>query len=270
MRDKGIGEKGFVPKKTGSARKKTGFTLIELLVAVGIATIVALALGATFTGGIKIYESIKIRDDIRGDILICLEKMEKDIRGMLALSEITFSGEPKQLTFAGIVDSAPGSVTYSLDEKKENLIRIEKKYPQALAQNDTGEIKRKRLIPAKDVAFKYFIYEAELESYEWVNSWAPEEEAEPDKDGEEKIEIDGEEETADEEEAAGEEAVEEEDKDRIPLGVSIELVYENAGSELTRTRTIFIPMAVSQHWARLVSAKEKEKQKGEESETVSP
>jgi len=227
---------------------------------------IALAVGATFAGGLKIYNSIESRGGARTDVLLGLEKMERDLRSMLALSDITFNGGPKNITFAGIVNSSLGSVTYYLDEKKENLIRKEANYPQALAEGDTGEIAREKLIPVKDIAFTYFIYDAGLESYEWTDSWVPESALEKE------VKTEGEEETKDEgglsaeaeRESSSVKAEGTGDEDKIPLGVKIELSYEDGGKDVTRARTVFMPVAVSRHMAMLAKQREEEAEESEE------
>ena len=247
---RGLAGKRVNPPTRQPANPPTGkgFTLIELLVAASIAAIIALAVGATFAGGLKVYRSIEGRGGARTDVLLCLEKMEGDLRSMLALSDITFNGGPKKITFAGIVNSSLGSVTYYLDEKGENLIRKEENYPQALAEGDTGEIIREKLISVKDISFTYFIYNADLKDYEWTDSWMPEfalEEGTTDEGGE----------TEDEEETEDE---------RTPLGVKIELSYEDRGKDVTRTRTVFMPVAVSRHMAMLAKQREEKAKEDEE------
>jgi len=244
-------------------RSRRGFTLIELLVAVGIAAMIALALGATFAAGLKIYRSIKLRGGARTDILLSLEKMEMDLRSMLPLSDITFDGGPNRITFAGIIketdkkgneNRALGNITYYLDGSKKDLIREERNYSRALSGSDRGKITRRELITIKDIVFTYFIYDTELETYKWVNAWVPE--AAPLEETE----------TEGEEGVSATEEPEEEDKAKIPLGVKIELLYEDGDKELTRARTVFIPSAASRHLARLAAAREKEKKEAEESE----
>lgn len=247
-----------------------GFTLIELLVAAAIAAIIALVVGATFAGGLKIYKNVEGRGGARTDVLLCLEKMEGDLRSMLALSSVTFNGEPKNITFASIIKETDskgnknrtlGSVTYCLDEKKENLIRKEKNYSQALTEGDTGEIAKEKLISVTDITFTYFIYDADLESYEWINSWMPESVLG------EKLETEDEEKGDEVEEdvlAVKElENEKEENKDKIPLGVKIELIYKDRSKDMTRTRTVFMPTAVSRHLARLAAIKEQKEEEAE-------
>jgi len=259
--------------RRNNANTQHGFTLIELLITAAITAIIALAIGATFAGGLKIYKSVEGHGGTRTDILLCLEKMERDFRSMLALSDITFNGESKNITFASIVKETDskgnknptlGSVTYYIDEKKENLIRQEKNYPQALAESDTGEITLEKMVSVKDIIFTYFVYDADLESYEWINSWMPELTLEEEMETE--SEEEAEEETGDTQ-AAEELEEEEEDEDKIPLSVKIELIYEDKGKDVTRTRTVFMPMAISQHLAHLAAAKEKEKEEAESEES---
>lgn len=259
--------------RRNNANAQNGFTLIELLITAAITAIIALAIGATFAGGLKIYKSVKDHGGTRTDILLYLEKMERDFRSMLALSDITFNGESKNITFASIVKETDnkgnknptlGSVTYYIDEKKENLIREEKNYPQALAESDIGEIAIEKMVSVKDIVFTYFVYDADLESYEWIDSWIPELTLE------EEVETESEEEAEEEtEDTQAEEELEKEegeDEDKIPLCVKIELIYEDKGKDVTRTRTVFMPMAASQHLAHLAAAKEKKEAESEESE----
>jgi len=255
---------------------RRGFTLIELLITAAITAIVALAIGATFAGGIKIYKSIEGRGGARTDVLLSLEKMEMDLRSMLALSDITFNGGSKSITFASIVretdsegneNRALGSVTYCLDEKNENLIRKEKNYSQALVENDAGEIAQEKLISVKDVTFTYFIYDADFESYEWIDSWMPEsmlgEEAEDEGEEEIKEEIEEAPPVVDAEESENEK----EDEAKIPLGIKIELTYEDGGKDVTRTRTIFMPTAISWQLAHLAEEKKQKKEEVESEES---
>lgn len=219
---------------------KKGFTLIELLIAATLAAIVGIAILAVFSGGINVFTKLRSYSDVRKDMLFSLEKVEKDLRSASNISEIEFKGEAARITFPALVSS----ISYYLDNGTHSLVREEKDYSAAISMEPQDGVKTP-LIYLSDIKFHYYYYDPKAERYLWNDSWA----REKDETGTAASKLG----TADDKEKKL--------KANTPLGVKIELQYDEKGKSFTIERTVFFPLAVSLRIAEAVSRKE-DKSKG--------
>lgn len=199
-----------------------GFTLIELLITIGILGSIGLVIIASFAGGFKVYEKIRTLQGTKTDILLSLEKMERDIRGALNFSEINFIGDEKITSFSGLVrtkksktgqEISLGRILYYVKGREKSLVREEQSYSKNTSEIKKGRGSLKTLAFVDGVNFSYYYFNQEDEKYEWKDSWGSKEEPE--------------------------------DKNKIPLGVKIKIKYKDSNESITLSRTVLIPMAVS-------------------------
>ena len=88
-----------------------GFSLIELVIVSSLLVLVSLAVFSVFSGGLKIYRRAQSYQGEKADILIFLEKMERELRNTFNYSAVNFIGDPEKISFPGIVkkiDAAGG------------------------------------------------------------------------------------------------------------------------------------------------------------------
>jgi len=211
---------------------KRAFTLIEVLVAATIAVVVAMAIMAVFAAGIKVYERLRDYSDARVDILLSLEMAEKDLRSALNMPEIKFKGEANRVTFPGrAAGGYPGSVSYYVDDGR--LVKEEKDYSAATSLEDSGKGAITAFAAADGIKFSYYDYDPEAKTYLWKDEWASEGEAG-------KLGV-----------AASQLGVVKSDKKdkeikiNTPLGIKMEIRYNNRGESSVLKRTVFFPSAVS-------------------------
>jgi len=214
---------------------KRGFTLVELLITTTILAIIAVAVISTFAGGLKVYERAQVYGGAQADVLISLEKMERDLRNVLDFSRIDFNGSAKEISFGGLIRTVDskgnqsvslGRIFYYFDAMKKELITEEQDYSDAVTAIKKGRGKIKSLAPIEDIKFSYYYSDRDTYAYGWKGSWEVEE-------------------TKDEEQKA-----KDEEEDRIPLGVKIEVAFKDGKRIAKLNRTVFIPIAVSKHKAR--------------------
>jgi len=221
---------------------RAGFTLIELLITASIMGIIAFTVISTFASGLNVYTRMRDYSGAQVDVLLALEKMEKELRNLFDFSQIAFEGGREKLSFAGLVSaegdgenacSQLGRVTYYFNGGKGELIRKQQNYAQAVSKRTLREVSSETLANVKDVDFSYYSYDSENKEYIWLDSWEAEEGDEEEKD-----------------EESFEEDAEDEENPSLPLAVKIEMTFKNRERALTLTRTVFIPLAVSRHKQR--------------------
>jgi len=201
---------------------KKGFTLVELLITASILMIVGLTIISAFAGGVKTYERVRAFEGARTDIVLLLEKMERDIRNIPKVSTIDFYGRRDCVSFAGIIpiiDSGGkrsvslGRVLYYYDSPRKAVVREEQDYGRGLLDVRKGRGSIRKLASAEDVRFRYYCYDPEFEEYTWKDNWEPAEETE-------------------------EEQVEESE---ILTGVKVKVSFNCRGKETALERTVFMP-----------------------------
>lgn len=228
-------------------RRVKGFTLIELMLVAALLAILGLAVAATFAGGLKIFNRMENYTAVKADILLSLERMERDMRSTFPVKGIGFIGEAKRMTFPailrtfsakGLAEESLGSVSYYRDDARGAgvLSREEKAYVQAVNKEGYRHGEMTELAPIEDIHFQYFSYDAEAETYSWVDRWDKSEKKEEEQREEAKA-------------PKGVIALEDRPEE-LPLGVKIMIRYADGDKPLTLSRTIFIKTAVSLNLAK--------------------
>ena len=219
---------------------RRSFTLIELLITAAIMALVSLAILSVFAGGINVYGRLRSYSNVRKDILLSLERVEKDLRSACNISEIKFNGESSRITFpalvnanpsSGIREPSPGSISYYVDAYEHYLVSEAMDYSAATAK-EPGKGAVTQLVSADKVKFSYYYYDPESEAYMWGDKWTN---------------ISPEEKTG----VAASSKI----KANTPLGVKIEMQYADRGKSFTLYRTVFFPLAVSLRLAAVESEK---------------
>ena len=191
-----------------------GFTLIELLITTSILGMIAVAIFATFASGLNVYERVQTYGGVQSDVLLSLEKMERDLRSVFSLSGIDFNGDTKKVTFAGLIKKLDaegkknvslGKISYYFDNETGTLVKEEQNYPEAISEIGTGESNFKALAFIEDINFSYYYFNSGMQAYDWKSSWG-----------------------------AGE---------GIPSGVKVEVTFKDGKRDVKLDRTVLIPVA---------------------------
>jgi prepilin-type N-terminal cleavage/methylation domain-containing protein len=223
--------------EAAGVRMKKGFTLIEVLITASIMALVAVAILSVFAAGLKVYERVRKYSDIRTDILFSLEKMEKDLRSLPNIPQIDFKAQPGLITFPAVVHANPdnqneislGSISYYVDDSSHYLVKDEKDYSAATAE-EPGEGIVTNLVYVNSLKFTYYFYDEKAKAFYWAESWKEDKE---------------------------ENKTKRKPVVHTPLGVKIEVSYDDNGESNTLTRTIYFPLAVSLYNAELASEKKR-------------
>jgi len=197
---------------------RRGFTLVELLVTSFILGVISVGIIASFASGLKVYEKVQNYMGSRADVLLALERIERDLRNIVNSSVVEFIGENELISFASVTDDGSlGRVLYYVKGARDMFTREEQGYKLATEMKlRKGKGKVKKLVSVRDIDFTYYYYDKEDEEYKWVEVWDPEE------NGDE-----------------GEEISEDE---RVPLGVRLEMTFIEGRERITLTRTVLVPV----------------------------
>jgi len=197
---------------------RRGFTLVELLVTSFILGVISVGIIASFASGLKVYEKVQNYMGSRADVLLALERIERDLRNIVNSSVVEFIGENELISFASVTDDGSlGRVLYYVKGARDMFTREEQGYKLATEMKlRKGKGKVKKLVSVRDIDFTFYYYDKEDKEYKWVELWDPEE------NGDE-----------------GEEISEDE---RVPLGVRLELTFIEGRERITLTRTVLVPV----------------------------
>ena len=80
-----------------------GFTLVELLIVASILGMVALAVLSSFDAGFRTFAHIQTFGGTQADVLLAMERFERDVKNAFRLSEITFDGGTKEISFPTVL-----------------------------------------------------------------------------------------------------------------------------------------------------------------------
>ena len=232
-------------------QRKKAFTLIELLITTALMSLVSIAIISVFAAGINVYSRTRNYSNARADILFCLEKMERDLRNVCSITGIDFVGEPTKVTFPS---TGPGSTSYYIDNSSHYLVSEERDFSAATAM-EPPKGKVTSLVYAVGVKFSYYYFDPKTASYYWKDAWVKEKEDE--KPGVDASKLGAQKAT----EAPGKEKL----RVNTPLGIKVEIRYDDHPGSAVLERTVFFPIAVSLHFAQAASEK-KEKEKAKEKE----
>ncbi len=151
-------------------KSSKGFTLMEMiLVAVLIASVGA-AVFSAFNNGLKLWAKGVVLDH-QGDTAIALEKISDDIRLIIPVGNILFSGTEMRMAFPaivltpadrkssrsgeGIVDQI-GAVEYRFDPAEGKIIRRQANYGQALKKQwGQDQVIASNI---EEAVFRYYFY----------------------------------------------------------------------------------------------------------------
>ena len=240
-------------------RDKRGFTLVELMIAAAIMSIIGLVIVSTFAGGLNVYYRMRSYSTVKADVLLALEKMERDIRNTSAFTGIDFIGTSRSITFPALIRSygaagAPrmsvGSVSYFIDDRlnKRELAREEKDYSASSMREEGAKRAVVGIAAIEEINFEYYTYDPLSNSYSWKASWDLREERE-------KKEREG------EENPPKKSTLLKDRPEEIPLGVRVKLGYNDGGKKFMLSRAIFIEPAVSLNLAKAGAAEKADKLK---------
>jgi len=148
--------------------KNRAFTLMEILLVSVLFALISLAVFNSFSNGFKLWARGQ-HLIVEGDIAILLDKMDEDLRGVVTISGIPFTGSSAQLSFPAIIlaptdqngsrskegtGSQIGAVQYSFDPAEKRVFRRQATYGQALKSQWSQPVEVASLI--EDMTMRYY------------------------------------------------------------------------------------------------------------------
>ncbi|OGX24720.1 MAG: hypothetical protein A2787_01955 [Omnitrophica WOR_2 bacterium RIFCSPHIGHO2_01_FULL_48_9] len=149
-------------------QKSFGFTLIEILLVVSLMAMVGLSIYSAFANGLKVWDRGK-NLNAQEDIMIFFDRIGAELRNSFRFSKVPFYGRSQRVVFPTMVKVLPdpkmnpeensyisqiGKVEYEFDVVKDQLIRREASYGQAI-QGRFSE-KGAALRGIRNIEFKYY------------------------------------------------------------------------------------------------------------------
>ncbi|MFA5148255.1 MAG: type II secretion system protein [Candidatus Omnitrophota bacterium] len=154
-------------------KRNKAFTTVELLVAVCISSMMAYAAYSTLSGGLNAYKRIKNFAGSQTDVLLALEKIERDLSSTFPISGIEFKGIASRVSFPGVSGAAGPvvNIAYYFDTATGNLIREEQAYACAITKSEGAGITTAELSPLQELGFSFCYYDEGRETCEWKDTW---------------------------------------------------------------------------------------------------
>jgi hypothetical protein len=186
-----------------------------MLVVSAIMVVISMAIYATLSNGIKIWE--RTQETIAGeDLNIFFDRFSRDLRNAFAFEDIPFSGGRDSVAFATLVQSARlknrtvGQVVYFYDGQGDILKKEERDFSHVFKEEE-GVVKQ-ALDDVRSLKFAYYFYDTLTKEYSWLEEWS-------EKDAREKRLA------------------------PLPLAVRMSLELNNGDKDVYFTRTVNIPVS---------------------------
>ena len=156
-------------------KKSKGFTLIELVVVVISMVVIAFAIYATLSSGLKIWQKVS-REASQEDVNIFFEKFTQDLHNGIIYKGIDFSGAEDNFELPTLVMSrrlkarSVGKTKYVYDKDKGVIRRY--LFDFSYLYDSEGIEAQELLRGVKSLKFQYYIYDAGGKTYLWQDEWA--------------------------------------------------------------------------------------------------
>ena len=191
---------------------KKGFTLIEMLIVLAMLSLIGLAIFATLSNGIRIWQRLNQAVG-QEDINILFDRIARELRNTFEFSTIKFQGEEDKVAFATFIttpgsyqpqETGIGQAIYYYNKTSRQLTREKRNYTQIF--KGEGGTKEELLKDIDSLKLSYYFHDEERREYLWQEAWH---------------------------------------REGLPLAVRIELELHNGSQNKKITQTINIPIAQS-------------------------
>ncbi|MCX5698127.1 MAG: prepilin-type N-terminal cleavage/methylation domain-containing protein [Candidatus Omnitrophica bacterium] len=155
---------------------RKAFTLVELLIAVGIFSVVSIAIYSTFSSGAAVLRRIKNTDLTQQRILLKTERLSRELRQQPACRKQLFQGDKTKISFCANLDNFPHRLTYYFDSSALALKRVADKLDAII--DEGGNLDPELHSPAviflpkvKEASFSYLYLDLTKDAYLWTDQW---------------------------------------------------------------------------------------------------
>jgi prepilin-type N-terminal cleavage/methylation domain-containing protein len=159
-----------------TARRQQGrsaFTLVECLVAASIAGVLGLSVFSVFSAGLRIYRQFGRDALVQENILLALERFERDLRSTFVFVPLSFSGDSLQLAFPLLTgkERRIGQISYVFDPATGTLARGEHFLSDNLVP-DPVRYSRKDVLVCRALSFEYYSPDPATGRLVWQNTFS--------------------------------------------------------------------------------------------------
>jgi prepilin-type N-terminal cleavage/methylation domain-containing protein len=155
---------------------RRGFSLLELMVVVAILGLVAGVVVASFSGGLRVWESARVLTHVEQEVYFGVENVRRDIANTFAFHDIKFAGSEREVSFPAVFevpgeDGEPelriGTVKYQYSGDDRTLMRLAWPYPGVEDSADREIIAE----GVESVRFRYRGGPDSASGSEWIGTW---------------------------------------------------------------------------------------------------
>ena len=155
---------------------RRAFSLVELLIAVGIFSVVSIAIYATFSSGAAVLRRIKDTDLTQQRILLKTERFSRELREQPTCRKQLFQGDKTKISFCADIDYFPYRLTYYFDSPGNAFKRVADKLDKIIDEesNLDPEFHSPAVIylpKVKEVKFSYLYLDLKKNAYLWTDEW---------------------------------------------------------------------------------------------------
>lgn len=152
------------------------FSLVELLIAVGIFSVVSIAIYSTFFTGSAVLRRINNLDLAQQRILLKTERLSRQLRQQPASRKQLFQGDKTKISFCANIDYFPSRLTYYFDSASLTLKMAVDRLDDII--DEEGKLDPQLHSPAKiyltkvkEASFSYLYLDLSKNSYLWKQEW---------------------------------------------------------------------------------------------------
>lgn len=166
----------FIPpfkKRGGNERKpylKKGFTLIEMIVVTTIFSLVGLGIISCFISGMKIWDRARHINRVRGNVLLTMEMMARELRQSVNTERVTFEGKERSVSFPTRTGHTISRVTYLFKSLHKGIFRQQLSLRDVVEEHEKAYQERKTL-SADNFFLEYLYFDKDDEVYLWTDEW---------------------------------------------------------------------------------------------------
>lgn len=168
------------------SRKLNRYTLIEMILVLAIMVLAAVAVMAAASGGIQIFKRARDYREARVQMILALQRIERDITNAFQMDTLQFSGAADRVRIPAVIFRRtdadgpvrePGQAAYYVDAREGGLIRETRTYAQATASQAQPLAGARRIlaVDVERIQFRYYHYSSETLQYGWTSVWDREE-----------------------------------------------------------------------------------------------
>jgi len=147
-----------------------GFTLVEMLVVTAIVAVVAMALFANISNGVKLWKKVN-QELVHQDLNIFLDKFSTDIKNSLRFKGLGFSGDKSHFRIPTIVNSSRlgvrsiGVAAYIYSESGHVLVRQQEDIPRVYSGEEAPAADA--ITNIRSLEFQYYYFDKVKKQYVW-------------------------------------------------------------------------------------------------------